>query len=277
MDLEAIKRARETRKSGSLVSASNGIKELKSTLISKRSEIENRIAVRSSQVISQVSSLLKDNDTEIVAIFDCSGSVEGTERVTVESYINMLNRELRKGYKTTVSTILFNDKDHVIHDRVDIKNVEKFNYTAVGGTKFFDTFCYHMKKIKSIHDKLPQSERPRKKLVVIMTDGGDNKSIRNGIIETNNLIETLKEDGWEFIYLCADKKLINVARAIGIKSSNIEMYLTDGIKHNFEAVSRALDDMHLLGEITPEWSKPIKTSKLMLTDGNDKPNIYRLK
>ena len=78
--------------------------------------------------------------------------------------------------------------------------------------------------------------------------------------------------------MVADKDLTYVATAMGIKPSNVEMYLTSGIKQNFEAVSNALDDMHEKGAISADWSKPIKeNNRLRLTGSSEKPNILKLK
>lgn len=284
MDIDKIRKAKQQKSltggnTGLVVSnRRESIQELKSAIVTKKETLEDRLAVRSARVITQVSDIIKSNRTEIVGIFDCSTSVEGTEKVTARSYYEMLEKEKRKGYPTTVSTIIFGENDRVIHDRLDISEIRPFSYTAYGNTLFFDTFVKHLKRIDSIHKKLPANEVPQKKLAVIMTDGGDNRSTKYNIEDAKKLVEEFSKDGWEFIYLCADKDLTYVASAMGIKSQNIEMYLTSGIKQNFDAVSNALDDMHIKGAITADWSKPIKeNNRLRLTGGDDNPNILKLK
>lgn len=285
MDLDKIRKAREQKSltggAGSLVVSKrrDSIAELKSSIVTKKETLEEKLAVRSARVISQVSDIIKSNRTEIVGIFDCSTSVEGTEKVTANSYYEMLEKERKKGYPTTVSTIIFGENDRVLHDRLDISEIKPFSYTAYGNTLFFDTFVKHLRRIDTIHKKMKPEEVPTKKLAVIMTDGGDNRSTKYNIEDARKLVEEFGANGWEFIYLCADKDLTYVASAMGIKSSNVEMYLTSGIKQNFEAVSNALDDLHEKGAISADWSKPIKeNNRLRLTGGtNDKPNILKLK
>ena len=100
MELDKIRKAREQKSltggNNSLVVSKrrDSIAELKSSIVTKKETLEEKLAVRSARVISQVSDIIKSNRTEIVGIFDCSTSVEGTEKVTANSYYEMLEKTL---------------------------------------------------------------------------------------------------------------------------------------------------------------------------------------
>ena len=56
--------------------------------------------------------------TEIVFILDRSGSMAGLELDTIGGYNSMLDRQKREEGEALVSTVLFDDRSEVLHDRV---------------------------------------------------------------------------------------------------------------------------------------------------------------
>ena len=59
--------------------------------------------------------------TEIVYILDRSGSMSGLEEDTIGGFNAMLAKQKKTGEKAYVSTVLFDDKCEVLHDRVPIE------------------------------------------------------------------------------------------------------------------------------------------------------------
>ena len=64
---------------------------------------------------------MKKGLTEIVFILDKSGSMSGLEADTIGGYNSFLERQKKVEGEAFVSTVLFSDRSHVIHDRVPIK------------------------------------------------------------------------------------------------------------------------------------------------------------
>ena len=79
--------------------------------------------------------------TELVFILDRSGSMFGLEADTIGGFNSMLEKQKQGGSPVLISTVLFNDKSAVIHDRCDIASVPQLteqDYEVSGCTALLD-------------------------------------------------------------------------------------------------------------------------------------------
>ena len=67
---------------------------------------------------------MKQNLTELVFILDRSGSMQGLEGDTIGGFNAMLDRQKRESGEAYVSTVLFDDRAEVLHDRVKVGQVQ---------------------------------------------------------------------------------------------------------------------------------------------------------
>lgn len=63
---------------------------------------------------------MKKNLTELVFILDRSGSMSGLEADTIGGYNSLLDKQKLEAGEALVSTVLFDDVQDVLHDRVNI-------------------------------------------------------------------------------------------------------------------------------------------------------------
>ena len=68
---------------------------------------------------------MKTNLTELVFILDRSGSMGGLESDTIGGFNSMLQKQQLETGECRISTILFDDKYELIHDRIEIKAVRQ--------------------------------------------------------------------------------------------------------------------------------------------------------
>ena len=59
--------------------------------------------------------------TELVFILDKSGSMHGLEADTIGGFNSLIEKQKKEDGKALVTTILFDDKSEMIHDRVDLQ------------------------------------------------------------------------------------------------------------------------------------------------------------
>ena len=59
--------------------------------------------------------------TELVFILDRSGSMAGLEKDTIGGFNAMIEKQKREPGEALVNTLLFDNENEVIHDRVDIQ------------------------------------------------------------------------------------------------------------------------------------------------------------
>ena len=67
---------------------------------------------------------MRKNLTEIVFILDRSGSMSGLEADTIGGFNSMIEKQKKENGEALISTVLFDNVNEVIHDRVPVQKVE---------------------------------------------------------------------------------------------------------------------------------------------------------
>ena len=158
----------------------------------------------------------QNENLDIIFLIDRSGSMSGSEEDTIGGFNSYIERERNKGFKTKVTTVLFDDKYEVLYKRKDINEVDELTdkqYWVRGMTALYDAIG----KTINLLDK----EIDNKVLFVIMTDGMENDSREYSKQHITNLIES---HNWEFIFIGADIDSYAEARNIGIRKSRVANY-----------------------------------------------------
>lgn len=189
---------------------------------------------------------MKKTLTEIVYILDRSGSMSGLEADTIGGFNSMIEKQKQTGERAYVSTVLFDDRTEVIHDRVPIEKVDKITnkeYFVRGSTALLDAVGGAIKHIINIHKYAREEDRPDKTIFVITTDGMENASMNYNYKQVKKMIEKeQKEYGWEFIFIGANIDACAEAERFGIRKERAVNYIHDdrGTKLVYEGVSQAM-------------------------------------
>lgn len=189
---------------------------------------------------------MKNNLTEIVFIIDRSGSMSGLEADTVGGFNSMIEKQRKKEGGAYVSTVLFDSKCEVIHDRVDISEIEPMtleNYRVGGSTALLDAIGDAIHHIGNVHKYARPEDRPDSTIFIITTDGEENSSRRHRIEDVKAKIERCREKyGWEFIFLGANIDAFSAAERIGIGRDRVANYRQDpvGVRVTYEAMGEAI-------------------------------------
>ena len=189
---------------------------------------------------------MKKTLTEIVYILDRSGSMSGLEADTIGGFNSMIEKQKQTGERAYVSTVLFDDRSEVIHDRVPIEKVDKITnkeYFVRGSTALLDAVGGAIKHIINIHKYAREEDRPDKTIFVITTDGMENASMNYNYNQVKKMIEKeQKEYGWEFIFIGANIDACAEAERFGIRRERAVNYIHDdrGTKLIYEGVSQAM-------------------------------------
>jgi uncharacterized protein YegL len=184
--------------------------------------------------------------TEIVYILDRSGSMGGLEADTIGGFNAMMEKQKKTGEKALVSTVLFDDRSEVIHDRVPIDKIEKMTdkqYYVRGCTALLDAVGGAIRHIGNVHKYIRQEDRPDNTLVVITTDGMENASSRYSREQVENMVKHQQEKyGWEFIFIGANIDAYEEARKFGISKETAVNYVCDeiGTANVYAGISRAV-------------------------------------
>lgn len=168
--------------------------------------------------------------TEIVFILDASGSMSRLESDTVGGFNGMIERNREEPGEAVVSTVIFNDKSRVLHDRIDIRKVPRLTrrqYRCSGCTALLDAVGGAIKHVDVVQGVLPDGYKADKVLFVITTDGMENASRRFSYAQIKNMIERRRKQGWEFLFIGANIDAGAEAEQLGIERDRAADYLAD--------------------------------------------------
>lgn len=187
--------------------------------------------------------------TEIVYILDRSGSMSGLEADTIGGFNSMIEKQKKTGEKAYVSTVLFDDRSEVLHDRVPIERIEPMTdkqYYVLGCTALLDAVGRAIHHIGNVHKYARKEDRPEKTIFVITTDGMENASCEYSYERVKKMIKRQqKRYGWEFIFIGANIDAIAEADRFGIRRDRAVNYVCDniGTAHVYEGVSMAVSSV----------------------------------
>ena len=193
--------------------------------------------------------------TELVFILDESGSIGGLESDSIGGYNSMLSKQQALEGECRLTTILFNERVRVLHDRLDIRAVKHLSgrdYCPGGCTALLDAVGCGINKIVQVQKSCSEEYRADKVMFVIITDGLENASRRYSASQIRSMIEHEKEKyGWEFIFLGANIDAAETASGLGIDADRTADYFPDaaGTALNFEAMSDTVCHYRCCGSI----------------------------
>lgn len=207
---------------------------------------------------------MKKGLTEIVFILDRSGSMSGLEADTIGGFNSMIERQKTEKGDAVVSTVLFDNASHVLHDRVDIKNIRPMtdrDYTVRGCTALLDAIGGAVDHIGNVHKYAREEDVPEHTIFVITTDGMENASRRYDISEVKRKIERQKNRyGWEFIFLGANIDAVDTAGRFGIGADRAVTYCSDsaGTALNYRVISETIAAARCGAPLGADWKKEIE-------------------
>lgn len=195
---------------------------------------------------------MKKGLTEIIYILDRSGSMGGLEADTIGGYNSMLAKQKKEEGEALFSTVLFDDKIEVLHDRKPIGEIEPItdkDYYVRGCTALLDAVGGAIHHIRNVHKYIRDEDVPEKTLFIITTDGMENASKEYDYAKVKKMVEQQKEAGWEFIFLGANIDAVEVAGRFGVAASRAVRYECDsvGTALNFTAMSKLVSKARACG------------------------------
>lgn len=207
---------------------------------------------------------MNENLVEVVFVLDRSGSMSGFESDTIGGFNSMLEKQRKEDAKVLVSTVLFDDKIKVLHDRVELAKIAPLtekDYYVRGCTALLDAVGRSIKHIANVHKYAREEDRPHKTLFVIITDGYENASRQYTYRDVKAMISKEQEKyGWEFIFLGADIDVAKEAESLGIREDRSVCFRKNsrGVRGNFAAVECCMNAFSAGKEISDDWANEIR-------------------
>ena len=207
---------------------------------------------------------MKKGLTELVFILDKSGSMSGLEADTIGGYNSMLSKQQAEEGECRITTLLFNNSFHLLHDRIDLKAVGPITeneYRVGGSTALLDAIGLTVDKIDNAQKNTAEDYRAEKVLVVIITDGEENSSREYSSDKVKMMIERQKNRfGWEFIFLGANIDSVETAGRFGIGRNRAVDYVPDkqGVNLNYSTLNSTVAEYRKTGVLDEQRLNEIR-------------------
>ena len=208
--------------------------------------------------------MMKQNLTELVFILDRSGSMAGLEDDTIGGFNAMIEKQKHEPGDAIVSTVLFDNRSEVVHDRLPLFRVpalSRRDYYVRGCTALLDAVGGAIRHIGNVHKYARAEDRPARTLFVITTDGMENASRNYDYQQVKMLIQRQKARyGWEFLFLGANIDAAKEAARFGISADRAANYHADrrGTNVIYETVSETVCSFRASRPLDADWKRRIE-------------------
>jgi hypothetical protein len=153
---------------------------------------------------------------EIILIVDRSGSMHSI-REDAQGGINEFVRDQKKEGIANLTLVEFDGQIDAVYKQTDIKNVADYELLPRGSTALYDAIGFTLANADGI-------KTTGKKICVIVTDGGENSSREWSQTNVFERIDSLKEAGWDFLFLAANQDAMNVGMNLGVEQGETVMF-----------------------------------------------------
>jgi hypothetical protein len=168
---------------------------------------------------------MKKDLTEIMVILDRSGSMDYIKQDAIGGFNAFVEAQKNVPGKANISLIQFDDKYEENYISKPLKKVQKLNnktYVPRGMTALLDAIGRAVVGLGAKLAAQPESERPSKVIVAIITDGQENASKEYNSQHIKDMIKEQEDKySWEFVYLSSDLSAMSDAVSYGIKGANV--------------------------------------------------------
>lgn len=206
---------------------------------------------------------MKTNYTEVVFVLDRSGSMSDLVSDTIGGFNSFIERQKESGTKTYLTTILFDDKYEILHDRVDISKIDNMtakDYFARGSTALLDSIGKAINHLTQKVSILKKKDKPSQIIFVITTDGFENSSKEFTTDVINKLVVEKTKEGWTFLFLGANIDSFSIASTLGISATHTSNYSANsiGTRSVYDGVTKAANSVTKSGFLDSSWKEEIQ-------------------
>jgi hypothetical protein len=175
---------------------------------------------------------MKQGLTYIAAILDRSSSMAPLAKETVQGFNNFIKEQKAHPGEALLTLCLFSDESKILLDGVPLGMVEgltEATYAPNGWTALNDAVMSTIDSVGAKLEAMREEDRPSQVIVLIMTDGEENKSrLYRGYAGKRQVAEKIRHQrdrySWEFVFIGANIDVERAALDFGILPQNAAAY-----------------------------------------------------
>ena len=192
---------------------------------------------------------MKQGLTEVISIVDRSGSMYSIADDAIGGFNAFLAAQQDLPGEAKLSLILFNNQYQIVHDAVDIKQVEPLNretFVTMGSTALLDAVGKTIDAVQERLTAIPESERPSQVIFSILTDGCENASQYYSLDKVAAMVKNQTEKyGWVFEFQAANMDAFAAAKELSITPDRVVQFeaTNEGVREAFAQQSQRISAM----------------------------------
>lgn len=165
---------------------------------------------------------MKADYTHIAIILDRTGSMESIRDDTIGGFNAFLNAQKAEPGLATLTLVQFDSQDpyEVVHHfkpLAEVPALTRETFVPRASTPLLDAMGRGINDLEKSLVDLPESERPARVVMVIITDGQENASREFRKDQVEKMIREKQEKfAWQFVFLSADLAAIQDALQSGV-------------------------------------------------------------
>lgn len=145
--------------------------------------------------------------------------------------------------QATLSLYQFDTEHDTVYDFADLKSAERYTLVPRGGTALLDAVGFAVTQVGEKLAAMPEDDRPGKVIVLIVTDGDENRSCEYARDQVKALLVQQQDAyGWQVTYIGANVDAFAEAGSLGIAPQSALSYAatSKGTSSSYAAASAAV-------------------------------------
>jgi hypothetical protein len=194
-------------------------------------------------------------NTEIICVIDKSGSMNKIKSDAIGGFNEFLSEQKKLKDNTKITVNLFDSNYKPLYKSIDIEDADELNesnYVPSSMTALYDAIGLSIDDYKEYSKNA--EVKPDRVLMVIITDGEENKSCEYSRERIFQMIDEQSKLGWEFIFLAANQDAMKTASSINIKSGNTMDFMASsvGMKDTYSKLSNVVRSYRSSSDISSD-------------------------
>jgi Mg-chelatase subunit ChlD len=153
--------------------------------------------------------------TNVTLLLDASGSMDVRRDETIREVNNYLDKLREDGQRYKITVAVFNERTDFLISRKDIRDVgqlEHSEYRPEGWTRLLDS-------VGLLLESFRYSDSHYRNLVVVITDGQENRSRDYSLQQVRRLIDERRSENFQFVFLGSGPDSWSVGQNLGFNIS----------------------------------------------------------